>query len=141
MSCLWLFARRCRSVPLLAALTIFCTGADTQWSGRNGWVEEPDARSLNVAGEPGHAYLDSASVHRGSDGLVYFNESTNVLRPEEIGKTGFMTDAYDCAKNIKYMCVSSRNWRDDTKSAVHTRSDPALLVYRRYLCGDVDLKR
>jgi hypothetical protein len=141
MSCLGSFARRCRYVALLAALTIFCTGADAEWSGRDGWIEEPDARSLNVAGEPGHAYLDSASVHRGSDGLVYFNESANVLRPEEIGKTGFMTDAYDCAKNIKYMCVGSGNWRDDTKSAVHTAGDPALPVYRKYLCGDLDLKR
>ena len=141
MSCLCLFARRCRYVPLLAALTMFCAGADAEWSGRDGWVEEPAARSLNVVGEPGHAYLDSASVHRGSDGLVYFNESTNILRPEEIGKTGFMTDAYDCAKNIKYMCVGSANWRDDTKSAVNTASDPALPVYRKYLCGDVDLKR
>jgi len=141
MSWLCSFARSSRYVPLLAALTIFCTGADAEWSGRDGWVEEPDARSLNVAGEAGHAYLDSASVHRGSDGLVYFNESTNVLRPEEIGKTGFMTDAYDCAKNIKYMCVGSVDWRDDTKSAVHTSSDPALPVYRKFLCGDVDLKR
>ena len=135
------FARRCRYVALLAALTIFCTGADAEWSGRDGWVEEPDARSLNVAGEPGHAYLDSASVHRGSDGLVYFNESTNVLHPQEIGKTGFMKDAYDCARDIKYMCVGSGNWRDDTKSTVHTAGDPAWPVYRKYLCGDADLKR
>jgi len=124
MSCLCSFARRCRYVSLLAALTIFCAGADAEWSGRDGWVEEPDARSLDVAGDPRHAYLDSGSVHRGSDGLVYFNESTNVLRPEEIGKTGFMIDAYDCAKDIKYMCVGSGNWRDDTKSAVHAASDP-----------------
>jgi hypothetical protein len=52
-----------------------------------------------------------------------------------------MTDAYDCAKNIKYLCVGSGIWRDDTKSAVHTSSDPALPVYRKYLCGDLDLKR
>jgi len=135
------FARRSRHLPLLAALTIFCAGADAEWSGRDGWVEEPGASSLNVAGEPGHAYLDSASVHRGSDGLVYFNESANVLRPEEIGKTGLMTDAYDCARDIKYMCVGSGNWRDDTKSAVHTAGDAALPVYRKYLCSDVDLKR
>jgi hypothetical protein len=141
MSSLCSFAHRCRYVPLLAALTIFCIGADAEWSGHDGWVEEPDARSLNVGGEPGHAYLDSGSVHRGSDGLVYFNESTNVLRPEQIGKTGFMTDAYDCTKDIKYMCVGSRNWRDDTKSALHTTADPALPVYRKYLCGDVQLKR
>jgi hypothetical protein len=141
MSCLGSFARRCRYVPLLAALTILCAGADTEWSGRDGWVEEPDAGSLNVEGEAGHAYLDSASVHRGSDGLVYFNESANVLRPQEIGNTGFMTDAYDCAKNIKYMCVGSANWRDDPKSSVHTANHPALPVYRKYLCGDVDLKR
>ena len=141
MSCLGSFARRCRYGALLAVLTIFCAGADAEWSGRDGWVEEPDAGSLNLEGEAGHAYLDSASVHRGSDGLVYFNESANVLRPQEIGKTGFMTDAYDCAKNIKYMCLGSGNWRDDTKSAVHTSSDPALPVYRKYLCGDLDLKR
>jgi hypothetical protein len=140
MSCLGSFAHRCRYVPLLVGLTIFCIGADAEWSGRDGWVEEPGAGSLHVADEAGHAYLDSASVHRGSDGLVYFNESANVLRPEEIGKTGFMTDAYDCAKNIKYLCVGSGNWHDDTKSALHTASDPALPVYRKYLCGDVDLK-
>ena len=141
MSNLCSFAHRCRYIPLLAALTIFCIGVDAEWSGHDGWVEEPDARSINVAGRPGHAYLDSGSVHRGSDGLVYFNESTNVLHPEQIGKTGFMTDAYDCTKDIKYMCVGSGNWRDDTKSAVHTTADPALPVYRKYLCGDVDLKR
>src|SRR6516225_10253756 len=141
MSCLVSFARRCRYLPLLAVLTIFCAGADAEWSGRDGWVEEPDAGSLNVEGEAGHAYLDSASVHRDSDGLVYFNESSNVLRPQEIGKTGFMTDAYDCTKNIKYMCVGSGNWRDDPKSAMHTANHPALPIYRKYLCGDFDLKR
>ena len=141
MSCLGSFAHRCGFVPLLVGLTIVCTGADAEWSGRDGWVEEPDAGSLNVEGEAGHAYLDSASVHRDSDGLVYFNESSNVLRPQEIGNTGFMTDAYDCAKNIKYMCVGSGNWRDDPKSAVHTANDPALPIYRKYLCGDFDLKR
>jgi len=120
---------------------MLCPGADAQWSGRDGWVEERGAKSLNVEGEAGHAYLDSASVRRGSDGLVYFNESTNVSRPEEIGKTGLMADAYDCARNIKYMCVGPGNWRDDTKSAVHTAGDPALPVYRRYLCGDVAVKR
>ena len=141
MSCRCSFARRARYLPLLAALAMLCAGADAEWGGRDGWVEEPGAKSLNVEGEPGHAYLDPASVHRGTDGLVYFNESANVLRPDEIGRTGFMTDAYDCAKDIKYMCVGSGNWRDDTKSAVHAASDPALPVYRKYLCGDPDQKR
>jgi hypothetical protein len=141
MSRLSRFARRCRYVPLLAALMILCAGVDAEWSGRDGWVEEPGAKSLDIGGAPGHAYLDSASVHRGSDGLVYFNESANVSRPEEIGKTGFMTDAYDCGKNIKYICVGAGNWREDTKSTVHTATDPALPVYRQYLCGDVNLKR
>ncbi len=107
--------------------------ARAQWVGRDGWVEEPDAK---VEGEPGHTYLDSASVHRGDDGLVYFNESSNVLRPEEIGKVGFMKDAYDCARNIKYMCVGHGNWRNDRSSTINAVNDPALPVYRKYLCGD-----
>ncbi|MFZ2063485.1 MAG: hypothetical protein WAU82_20925 [Candidatus Binatus sp.] len=109
---------------------------EAQWTGKDGWVEEPATKSLNVEGEPGHAYLDPASVHRGDDGLIYFNESSNVSRPEEIGKVGFMKDAYDCGKNIKYMCVEVGDWRNDPKSTIDAAHDPALSVYRKYLCGD-----
>ena len=125
---------------LLIYLTILMPSArsEAQWSGRDGWVEEPAVKSLNVEGGSGHAYLDPASVHRGNDGLVYFNESSNVSRPEEIGKVGFMKDAYDCAKNIKYMCVEAGDWRNDPKSTVHTAHDPALPVYRKFLCGDAN---
>ena len=49
-----------------------------------------------------------------------------------------MKDAYDCAKNIKYMCVEVGDWRNDAKSTVHAEKDPALPVYRKYLCGDSD---
>jgi hypothetical protein len=110
--------------------------SQAQWSGRDGWVEEPATKSLNVASDPGHSYLEAASVHRGDDGLVYFNESSGVTKPEEIGRTGFMKDAYDCSKNIKYMCVGLGDWRNDQKSAIKMTSDPALPVYRKYLCGD-----
>jgi hypothetical protein len=112
--------------------------AGAQWAGKDGWVEEPAAKSLNVVGASGHAYLDPASVHRGDDGLIYFNESSDVSRPEEIGKVGFMKDAYDCAKNIKYMCVDAGDWRNDPKSTIHAANDPALSVYRKFLCGDAD---
>ena len=122
----------------LISIAGFSGSARAQWSGRDGWIEEPGAKSLNVDSAPTHAYLDSASVHRGSDGLVYFNESTDVAHPEDIGKTGLMKDAYDCDKNIKYLCVGGANWRNDTKSSVHTDADPALPVYRKYLCGDAN---
>jgi hypothetical protein len=49
-----------------------------------------------------------------------------------------MKDAYDCAKNIKYMCVEVGDWRNDPKSTVHAARDPGLPVYRKYLCGDSD---
>ena len=49
-----------------------------------------------------------------------------------------MKDADDCAKNIKYMCVEVGDWRNDPKSTVHAARDPALPVYRKYLCGDSD---
>lgn len=120
----------------IVTVLVLSTSAEAQWTGRDGWVEEPATESLNVEGDPGHAYLDAASVRRGDDGLVYFNESANVSRPEEIGKVGFMKDAYDCAKNLKYMCVDSGNWRNDTSSTVDAANDPALPVYRKYLCGD-----
>jgi hypothetical protein len=124
----------------LAILTVLMLSSRTeaQWSGKDGWVEEPAATSLNVEGDPGHAYLDPASVHRGDDGLIYFNESSNVSRPEDIGKVGFMKDAYDCAKNIKYMCVEVGDWRNDPKSTINASNDPALSVYRKFLCGDAD---
>ena len=123
---------------MILAVLALSTRAQAQWTGHDGWVEEPAAKSLNVEGDPGHAYLEPASVHRGDDGLVYFNESANVSRPEEIGKVGFMKDAYDCAKNIKYMCVELGNWRDDKSSTINAASDPALPVYRKYLCGDAN---
>ena len=107
-----------------------------QWNGRDGWVEEPATKSLDLEGDPGHSYLDPASIHHGDDGLVYFSESTGVTKPEEIGRTGFMKDAYDCAKNLKYMCVGIGDWRNDQKSTINTTNDPALQVYRKYLCGD-----
>ncbi len=128
----------CNRRRALAILTVLMlsTRIEAQWAGREGWVEEPAAKSLNVEGDPGHAYLDPTSVRRGDDGLIYFNESSNVSRPEEIGKVGFMKDAYDCAKNIKYMCVEAGDWRNDPKSTIHTADDPALPVYRKFLCGD-----
>ncbi len=125
------------ALVILSAL-ILSPRTEAQWTGRDGWVEEPAAKSLNVEGDPGHAYLDPASVHRGDDGLIYFNESSNVSRPEEIGKVGFMKDAYDCARNIKYMCVEVGDWRNDPKSTVKAADDPALPIYRKFLCGDSD---
>jgi hypothetical protein len=127
-------------IGALAVLTVLMSSnrIEAQWTGKDGWVEEPAAKSLNVEGDPGHAYLDPASVHRGDDGLIYFNESSNVSRPEDIGKVGFMKDAYDCAKNIKYMCVEVGDWRNDPKSTLDAAHDPALSVYRKFLCGDDD---
>jgi hypothetical protein len=121
-------------------LLLLSVRAEGQWTGRDGWIEEPAAKSLNVEGDAGRSYLDTASVHRGDDGLVYFSESSNVMRPEEIGKVGFMKDAYDCARNIKYMCVElgRGNWRNDRNSMVNAADQPALPVYRKYLCGDPD---
>ena len=125
-----------RMALAILTLLILSTRTEAQWTGRNGWVEEPAVKSLNVEGGSGHAYLDPASVHRGNDGLIYFNESSNVSRPEDIGKVGFMKDAYDCAKNIKYMCVEVGDWRNDPKSTLDAAHDPALSVYRKFLCGD-----
>ena len=82
----------------------------------------------------------SNALHRGDDGLVYFNESTGITRPEDIGRKGFMQNAFDCANNIKYMCIGSGDWKHDLKSTVNTSKDPALRVYRKYLCGDADEK-
>ena len=46
-----------------------------------------------------------------------------------------MKDAYDCAKNIKYMCVEVGDWRNDAKSTVHAEKDPALLAQLHCYCG------
>ena len=130
----------CNRVQVLTILTILIlsTRTEAQWTGRDGWVEEPAAKSLNVKGTPGHAYLDPSSVHRGDDGLIYFNESSDVSRPDEIGKVGLMKDAYDCARNIKYMCVEVGDWRNDPKSTINATNDPALPIYRKVLSGDSD---
>ena len=132
--------RGCNRLRALTILTILIlsTRTEAQWTGRDGWVEEPAAKSLNVKGKPGHAYLDPSSVHRGDDGLIYFNESSDVSRPDEIGKVGLMKDAYDCARNIKYMCVEVGDWRNDPKSTINATNDPALPIYRKLLCGDAD---
>lgn len=124
----------------IVTVLLLSNRTEAQWTGKDGWVEEPATKSLNVEGDPGHAYLDPASVHSGDDGLIYFNESSNVSRPEEIGKVGFMKDAYDCGKNIKYMCVEVGDWRNDPKSTIDAAHDPALSVYRKYLCGDDSAK-
>jgi hypothetical protein len=34
------------------------------------------------------------------------------------------------------MCVGLGDWRNDQKSAIDTANDPALQVYRKYLCND-----
>jgi hypothetical protein len=118
-----------------ATVLLFQTRATAQGNGHQGWVQEPPPRSLNVE-DSGHAYLDSESVHPGEDGLIYFNESSSASGPGETGKAGVMKDAYDCKKNIKYVCVELGNWRDDPKSRISAVDDPALPVYRKYLCGD-----
>lgn len=132
-------AMRARNISTglaFAFLLLLSTRAQAQWSGRDGWVEEPATQSLDLDGDREHFYLDPSSIHRGDDSLVYFNESTGVTKPEEIGHTGFMKDAYDCAKNLKYMCVGIGDWRNDQKSTINTAKDPALPVYRNYLCND-----
>ena len=127
--------RRRRNVSIACAIAILAAiPARAQWSGRDGWIEESGAKSLKD--DPGHSYLDPASVRRGDDGLIYFNESSGVLKPDDVGRTGFMKNAYDCAKNIKYMCVGQGDWRNDRSSTIHTSDDPALPIYRKYLCGD-----
>ncbi len=134
-----------RIVFRLASCVAFSVGifltsqiaARAQSGGRDGWVEEPAAVT---EGEPGRSYLDPSSTRRGDDGLVYFNESTGVTKPEDIGHKGFMKDAYDCTRNVKYMCVGSGDWKNDLKSTINASKDPALRVYRKYLCGDADDK-
>lgn len=122
------------SVALAIFMLLIAADADAQWSGRNGWIEETGAKTLKD--DPGHSYLDPASARRGDDGLIYFNESSGVTKPEDIGRTGIMKDAYDCARNVKYMCVGQGDWRNDRNSTIHTADDPALPIYRKFLCGN-----
>lgn len=125
-------------VIAIAILLAWPIAASAQWAGRDGWIEEPVNKALEADGMFGRSYLDVNSVHRGDDGLVYFSESSNVSRPEDIGKVGFMKDAYDCARNLKYMCVGQGNWRTDKSSTINAANDPALPIYRTYLCGDAN---
>ena len=89
-----------RHIALVTTLSILlvATCARAQWKGHDGWVEETNGKTLKD--DPGHSYLDPASVHRGDDGLVYFNEISGVTKPEQIGNTGFMKNAYDCARDL-----------------------------------------
>ena len=122
-------------IGIIAIAAVFAaSAANAQWSGHDGWIEETNGKML--ADDPGHSYLDPASVHRGDDGLIYFNESNGVIKPEDIGHTGVMKDAYDCARNLKYICVGTGDWRNDRSSIIHTANDPALPIYRKYICGD-----
>jgi hypothetical protein len=121
-------------IVLAVAIFLAAVHARAQWSGHDGWIEETNGKTLKD--DPGHSYLDPASIHRGDDGLIYFNESSGVTKPDEIGRAGFMKDAYDCSKNIKYMCVGQGDWLNDPKSTINTANDPALQIYRKYLCGD-----
>lgn len=121
-----------RPLAIAAMLVIATVMVATAQTIPDGWVEETGTK---VEGMGGRSYLDTSSIHRGEDGLVYFNESVGLSRPDEIGKKGFMNDAYDCAKDIKYMCIGGSGWRNDPKSATHTAADPALPIYRKYLCG------
>ena len=125
-------------LPLAIVMTLLLPAVVQSESpeAQQSWVEEPGVKSLDVGGGGGRAYLDTASIHRGNDGLVYFVESSNVAKPQDIGKVGLMKDAYDCARDIKYMCVGNTNWRNDFKSAVKAADEPALPIYRKYLCGD-----
>jgi hypothetical protein len=125
-----------RDIAIACALSILfvTTCAQTQWNGHDGWVEETNAKTLKD--DPGRSYLDPTSVRHGDDGMVYFNEISGVTKPEDIGNKGFMKNAYDCSRNIKYMCVGQGDWRNDLSSTIKTSDDPALPLYRKYLCGD-----
>jgi len=125
-----------RHFQLMVAVALLLVPASirAQTAGRAQWVLEPNTQAVDNI--PGRSYLDPASVHRGNDGLVYFTESTEVKRDQDIGKVGFMSDAYDCVRNIKYMCIDQGDWRNDPRSRIDTAKDPALPVYRKYLCGD-----
>ena len=125
----------CRlALACAATILLFAVHANAQWSGHDGWVEETNGKTLKD--DPGHSYLDPTSARRGDDGLVYFNEISGVIKPEDIGHKGFMKNAYDCSRNIKYMCVGQGDWRNDLSSTIRTSDDPALPLYRKYLCGD-----
>src|SRR5271166_4484010 len=89
---------RTASIALAGAFFLLAWNVGAQGSGREGWIEERGGKTL--PDDPGHAYFDPASVHHGDDGLVYFNEVSGVTRPDEVGRTGFMKNAYDCAKNL-----------------------------------------
>jgi len=107
------------------------------------WIEEPGATALDAKHSPTHSYLDPSTVQKGDDGLVYFTESADVANPKDVGKIGIMKNAYDCAHDIKYMCIGHSDWKNDLSSTTHTKDDPALPIYRKYLCGDgaTDSKR
>ena len=117
-----------RAGRLLFAVLLIAAPVNAQW------IEETNAKTLKD--DPGHSYLDPASVHRGDDGLVYFNEVSGITKPEQVGQSGFMKNAYDCARNIKYMCVGQGDWKNDQSSTIRTSDDPALPIYRKYICGD-----
>lgn len=117
---------------------LFINPAVARAGGFDEWIEEPGATALDAGHSPTHSYLDPSSVEKGDDGLIYFTESSDVSRPEDIGKTGIMKDAYDCAHDIKYVCVGHSDWRSDFRSTEQTRNAPALPVYRKYLCGGAD---
>ena len=105
------------------------------------WVREP--LDSAITGDPAldaaraKSYLDISSIHPGHDGLMYFSESENVSQPDDIGKVGLMNDAYDCKKNIKFMCTSTGDWRNDTASRQKfSQHDAGYSFYRRYLCSE-----
>ena len=73
MSCV-----RPASIAFAMTIVLLALSAHAQWSGRDGWIEERGGKTL--PDDPGHSYLDPASVHRGEDGLVYFNEASGVSK-------------------------------------------------------------
>src|SRR5205807_86875 len=109
-------AMNTRAIGICVMLIFAPAMSYAQSSAPDEWIEETGTQ---VEGITGRSYLDTSSIHRGEDGLIYFNESTGVSRPGEIGQKGFMKDAYDCAKDIKYMCIGAGDWRNDLKSTIH----------------------
>jgi hypothetical protein len=90
--------RGCNRVWALAILTVVVLSNRTQGSvGRQGRLGRGASDQVAQRTQV-NAYLDPASVLSGDDGLIYFNESSNVSRPEEMAKVGLMKDAYDCGK-------------------------------------------
>ena len=69
-------SRALRVSLALAISVLIASIALAQGSAHDEWIEEPGANPLEAKGDPGHSYLDPGSVHRGDDGLVYFNESS-----------------------------------------------------------------